>query len=415
MTSGTLFHSRKLAIRDYLMAIAIFANGAKGHSALQLSRDLDCQYKTAFVLAHKLREALGAEVHNPHQPELAGAVAVDGAYFGGKVKQANSKADRPDRRTAEEQTGKRQVVVVAREALGRTIPFIVPRESAAVPLIRQHVASGTVVHADESGAWDILHASYPMMRGNHSRECKSDDGACTIRRKAGSAAFGGRDGRPSSDQRTLSLSIRERNGMARRRAPGAERAAMAADHRIGPSPSEIGNLARILAAEGSMNVERPNTLAGLVEKRAEIAGKISHTRAALRQLIIDLDHVDAAIRIFDPSYDVEGIRQKIPSAAHRAIRGDMTRATLDALREASGPMTTIELARHVMAERGLNTADKALLQLFTRRTGALLRWQKKRGILRSVKDPMHGRLTYGKSQSSFHAVIWLNDCERATI
>ena len=39
-----------------------------------------------------------------------------------------------------------------------------------------------------------------------------------------------------------------------------------------------------------------------------------------------------------------------------------------------------------MAERGLNTADAALLQLFTRRTGALLRWQKKRGILRSVKD-----------------------------
>jgi hypothetical protein len=38
-----------------------------------------------------------------------------------------------------------------------------------------------------------------------------------------------------------------------------------------------------------MTVERPNTLAGLVEKRAEIAGQISHYRAALRQLIIDLD------------------------------------------------------------------------------------------------------------------------------
>jgi hypothetical protein len=50
-----------------------------------------------------------------------------------------------------------------------------------------------------------------------------------------------------------------------------------------------------------------------------------------------------------------------------------------------------QLARHIMAERGLNTADTALLQLFTRRTGALLRWQKKRGILRSVKDPQHGR------------------------
>ena len=39
VTSGTIFASRKLAIRDYLLAIAIFVNGAKGHSALQLSRD----------------------------------------------------------------------------------------------------------------------------------------------------------------------------------------------------------------------------------------------------------------------------------------------------------------------------------------------------------------------------------------
>ena len=41
------------------MAIAIFANAAKGTSALQLGRDLDVSYKTAFVLAHKLREAMG--------------------------------------------------------------------------------------------------------------------------------------------------------------------------------------------------------------------------------------------------------------------------------------------------------------------------------------------------------------------
>jgi hypothetical protein len=54
-------------------------------------------------------------------------------------------------------------------------------------------------------------------------------------------------------------------------------------------------------------------------------------------------------------------------------------------------MTTKELARHVMVERGLNSADAALLQLFTRRTGALLRHQKKRGILRSFKDEKYGR------------------------
>jgi transposase-like protein len=58
VTSGTIFASRKLPMRDYLMAIAIFVNGAKGHSALQLSRDLGVQYKTAFVLAHKLLRRL---------------------------------------------------------------------------------------------------------------------------------------------------------------------------------------------------------------------------------------------------------------------------------------------------------------------------------------------------------------------
>jgi ribosomal protein L37AE/L43A len=177
VTARTIFADRKRPIRDYLLAIAIFVNGAKGHSALQLSRDLDCQYKTAFVLAHKLREALGSEVHNPDQPELSGEVQVDGMYTGGNAKPENRKADRRDRRLAEEQTGKRQVVVVAREVLGRTLPFIVPRESAAVPMIRQRVASGTIVHADEASGWDILHASYDMRRVNHSVEYVAEDGA----------------------------------------------------------------------------------------------------------------------------------------------------------------------------------------------------------------------------------------------
>src|SRR6266446_2169839 len=168
VTSGTMFHSRKLSHRDYLAAVALFCNNVKGISALALGRDLDVQYKTAFVLAHKLREAMGSQVHNPDEPELSGTVEVDGAYFGGHVKPENRKTDRIDRRLAEEQTGKRQVVVVAREIMGRTLPFIVPRESDAVPLIRKHVASGAaLIHADESSAWERLHASYEVLRVNH--------------------------------------------------------------------------------------------------------------------------------------------------------------------------------------------------------------------------------------------------------
>jgi transposase-like protein len=175
VTSGTIFASRKLSIRDYLLAIAIFVNGAKGHSALQLSRDLDCQYKTAFVLAHKLREALASEANGA---TVSGEVEVDGAYFGGHVRPANRRADRKDRRLAENQTGKRRVVVIMRERNGRTLPFVFKSEDASVVRIARTVAPGSTVYADEAAHWDALHARFLTKRINHS-EAYSDGEACT--------------------------------------------------------------------------------------------------------------------------------------------------------------------------------------------------------------------------------------------
>ncbi len=175
VTSGTIFASRKMALRDILAAIAIFVNGVKGHSALQLSRDLDCQYKTAFVLLHKLREALTAEQTGA---EISGTVEIDGAYFGGYVKPANFKADRRDRRLLQNQTGKRQVVVAIRERDGDTFTMVAKSEAAAVPAIMAKVANDTVIHADEATSWDRLADRFLTKRINHS-EAYSADGACT--------------------------------------------------------------------------------------------------------------------------------------------------------------------------------------------------------------------------------------------
>ena len=175
VTSGTIFASRKLPIRTHLAAIAIFVSAAKGLSALQLGRDLDVQYKTAFVLAHKLREAIGS---GQDKAVLSGHVEIDGAYFGGVVRQENRKEDRKDRRRAENQSGKRRVVVVMRERGGRTLPFVFRAEDEAVPTIRERVATGTTVYADEAPGWDALHARFDTKRINHSIAFL-DDGACT--------------------------------------------------------------------------------------------------------------------------------------------------------------------------------------------------------------------------------------------
>ena len=175
LTTDTIFASRKLPIRDLLAAIAIFVNGAKGISALQLSRDLDVQYKTAFVLAHKLREAMGAEIKTR---KLSGIVEVDGAYFGGYVRPENKKEDRVDRRLKEHQTGKRRVVVIMRERNGKSLPFVFNREDESLQTIHDRVEHGSTVHADEASCWDGLHARFDAKRVNHSVMFKDED-ACT--------------------------------------------------------------------------------------------------------------------------------------------------------------------------------------------------------------------------------------------
>lgn len=175
VTSGTIFASRKMDLRDMLAAIAIFTNGAKGHSALQLSRDLDCQYKTAYVLTHKIREAMAAEQIGA-RPN--GVVEVDGAYFGGYVKPANRKEDRIDLRLSENQSGKRQVVMVMRERGGRTLPFVAKSEAEGSDVIAATVAPGSTIHADEATPYDALHLRFDMKRINHG-EAYSLNGTCT--------------------------------------------------------------------------------------------------------------------------------------------------------------------------------------------------------------------------------------------
>jgi len=178
ITSGTLFAWHKLPLRTDLLAVVLFCNEVKGKSMLALARDLDVQCKTAFVLAHKLREAMAASTKGLRVGGAGQAVEIDGAYFGGHVRPENRTADRIDRRLAGNRSGKRRVVVAMRERSGRTLPQVFATEEAAIASVGQRIAKGTVVHADESPAWNPLHAQFAMQRINHQHGY-SIDGACT--------------------------------------------------------------------------------------------------------------------------------------------------------------------------------------------------------------------------------------------
>jgi transposase-like protein len=178
ITSGTLFASHKLPLRAYLGAIAVFCNEVKGKSALALSRDLGISHKTAWVLLHKCREAMAAEMKGRVVGGEGKVAEIDGGYFGGYVKPANLKEHRIDRRFTSNQSGKRKCVVIVRERGGNSVPAVFRSEGHALSFIRSRIAKGTVVNADEGNAWNDLQGQFEMRRVNH-QEAYSLAGACT--------------------------------------------------------------------------------------------------------------------------------------------------------------------------------------------------------------------------------------------
>jgi hypothetical protein len=132
------------------------------------------------------------------------------------------------------------------------------------------------------------------------------------------------------------------------------------------------------------DAEQPNVLHALTRKRAEIAGQIEHNQLTLRHLIAELDHVDATIRIFNPTIDIGAIRSKPVPPRHTAFKGEVTRIVLKMLRQATEPLTSRDIALQLMKERGLNPDDRELSVIMVKRVCACLRVHKQKGIIRNV-------------------------------
>ncbi len=132
-------------------------------------------------------------------------------------------------------------------------------------------------------------------------------------------------------------------------------------------------------------MENEHVLSGLIRKRSEIAGQIEHTQIALRQLVADLDSIDAAIKLFDPSADIPAIKPRQYPPRHAAFRGEMMRHVMGCLRLAdSKPVTTRDIALVVMKARGLNPEDQALLVTIRKRVGACMWKLKQQGAVKEV-------------------------------
>ncbi len=106
-------------------------------------------------------------------------------------------------------------------------------------------------------------------------------------------------------------------------------------------------------------------LAGLTKRRAELTGEADALRARLVQIGVDVSHLDAVIRQFDPDYNLSSIRAKRPRGPDVARPGEMSRFVLGVLREAKEPMPTPDIAARFMAHRGMDRQDRKLAEQMT--------------------------------------------------
>lgn len=141
VTVGTVMERSHIPLAKWALAFRLMAASKKGMSAHQLGRMLGITYKSAWFMAHRIREAMG----EPKPGPIGGTnkvVEADETYVGGKAKN-RAYAKKPP---------VKQAVVSLVEREGEVRSFHVANVSSANlrPILVKHVSRASYLMTDES-------------------------------------------------------------------------------------------------------------------------------------------------------------------------------------------------------------------------------------------------------------------------
>jgi transposase-like protein len=144
VTVGTVFERSKIPLHKWLLATHLLCAGKKGTSAHQLHRMLGVTYKTAWFMAHRIRESMKDDAPTPMGGE-GETLQADETYFG-------TRDEYRGKEWADKKGHSKKMSVVSLISGGKARTFSVKRADAKTvrELLVTNVSRDTELHTDES-------------------------------------------------------------------------------------------------------------------------------------------------------------------------------------------------------------------------------------------------------------------------
>ena len=169
--TGTVMQSTKLSYRTWILALYLVLTSLKSVSSMKLHRDLKITQKSAWHLAHRLREA---RIHE--NGLFNGPVEADETYVGGKRANMSNAKRKELEGTGRGAVGKMAVAGLKDRESNQVVAKVVTKTDAATlqGFVVEHTDAFATVYTDDSGAYASLPFDHDTVKHSASEYVKGD-------------------------------------------------------------------------------------------------------------------------------------------------------------------------------------------------------------------------------------------------